>query len=117
MNKNDEHTLATIFASHLVSLRKNQNLTQADLATKLECSRSMIAYIESSATNPTLETVQKVAVFFGVPPESLISEKTSSITKPGPDSRLLQQVNRLKNLSSAKQKLATELLEAFLQNA
>jgi len=117
MENKTEHNLATIFGNRLSQLRKNQNLTQAELAEKLGYSRSMIAYVESSAKNPTLETVQRVADFFGVSPEKLLCEESSKLIKPGPDSRLVQQVNRLKNLSVAKQKLAAELLEAFIQNA
>ena len=117
MNTKNENRLAVIFAKRLAGLRKNQNLTQAELAEKLDYSRSMIAYFESSAKNPTLETVHRVAVFFGIPPETLISQAPSKIVRPGPASRLEQQVNRLKNLSIAKQKLASELLETFIQNA
>ena len=117
MKIDNEHNLAAIFGSKLAQLRKNQNLTQAELAEKLGYSRSMIAYVESSAKNPTLDTVQRVADFFAVSPETLLSEEKSKAVKPGPDSRLQQQVNRLKNLSVGKQKLAAELLEAFLKNA
>lgn len=110
-------TSPSVFSGRLVELRKSRHLTQEQLAEQLGLSRATIAYYEANATNPRLETIHKIAGFFEVEPESLITDKLSEHSRPGPVPRLEQQVARLRRLSPAKQRLASELLETFLKNA
>ena len=50
----------------LTQLRKDNNLSQADLAKKLNISRSSIGMFESDARIPTTDTLIRYAQFFGV---------------------------------------------------
>jgi len=106
----------SVFAERLTELRKNRQLTQEQLSGQIGLSRATIAYYEASAKNPKLDTIYKIADFFGIQPEYLIIQPEDS-PRHGPIPRLEKQVTRLKRLSPAKQKLAVELLETFLQNA
>jgi transcriptional regulator with XRE-family HTH domain len=110
-------TSPSVFAERLVDLRKKRHLTQEQLAEEIGLSRATIAYYEASAKNPKLDTIYKVAEFFGVRPEYLIAIQDDEPGRPGPIPRLEQQIVRLRRLSPAKQRLATELLETFLQHA
>jgi transcriptional regulator with XRE-family HTH domain len=62
------------FSEKLKELRKEQNLTQEELASKLFLSRSVIAKYESEAAKPTRENIEKIALFFNVPVSDLMGE-------------------------------------------
>ena len=96
MSKKEKRAMASIFGKRLVELRQEHQLTQNELAEKVGLSRPMVSYFESRAKNPTLETVQKIADFFDVPPESLISENDKDTKKT--------TIVNLNNYLSKKQK-------------
>ena len=110
-------TSPSIFSKNIVELRKSRQLTQQQFADQIGLSLSTVAYYESAAKNPKLETVYKIANFFKVSPATLITDEEEYQLKPGPIPRLNQQLQRIKDLSPHKQKLVSELLETFLQNA
>jgi transcriptional regulator with XRE-family HTH domain len=105
----------SVFAKRLAELRKSRQLTQQELAQRLGLSLSTVAYYEATAKNPKLETVYKLAEFFGVRPASLIEEPNSG-KKPGPASRLDQLTERISHLSAYKQRMLIGLVEAFLNS-
>lgn len=104
----------SIFAETLIALRKSWQLTQVELAEKLGLSRATIAYFEASARNPKIDTIYKLADFFGVSPEIFVIKKEAKEIKPGPQSKLEQQMHRIKKLSPAKQRTISDMIEAFL---
>jgi len=105
----------SIFARRLVQLRKSRQLTQVELAAKIGVSKATIGYYEAAAKNPKLDTIQKVADFFDVPVQELVTEK-SETAKPGPDSKLQTLFERVERLSPAKQRAITNMLEAYLNS-
>ena len=62
------------FSESLKELRIKHNLTQAELASKLFLSRSVIAKYECDAAKPTKENIEKIALFFNVDIRYLIGE-------------------------------------------
>lgn len=54
------------FAGNLKYLRKEQGLTQTELASKLGVSRSTIGMYENGEREPDFETLGAIAEFFGV---------------------------------------------------
>ncbi|MFS0980798.1 helix-turn-helix domain-containing protein [Enterococcus casseliflavus] len=50
------------FADNLKKYRKNNKLSQKDLAEQLELSRSYMSELESQKRKPSLETVKKIAL-------------------------------------------------------
>lgn len=62
------------FSDSLKELRRKHNLTQAELASKLFLSRSVIAKYESGVTKPTKENIEKIALFFNVNIRDLIGD-------------------------------------------
>ena len=52
-------------AQELLSARINKNLTQTEVAKKAGISQVMVARLESGSSNPTLETISRVAKVLG----------------------------------------------------
>ena len=65
--------LSLNFATNLKLLRKMQGLTQQDLADALEIKRSAISTYESGFTEPRLTILHKMAQYFDVSMEQLIT--------------------------------------------
>ena len=65
-------------ASNLVYLRRKNNLTQQELAIKINYSDNAISRWERAEVTPTIETLEIVADFYGVTVANLIDERFSS---------------------------------------
>jgi transcriptional regulator with XRE-family HTH domain len=107
--------LAESFGRNLARLRKKHNLTQHELAQKVNLSRGMITYYETLARNPTLDTVYRIAKFFEVDPEELIKEDGYTPKEP-PQSKLEKCVEKFEKLSAHKKKNVMHLWEVVLDS-
>lgn len=67
------------FAEKLKFLRKQKNLTQVELAAKVDVSFAIIGQIESGARNPSKEVARKLAEFFNVALDTFIVESADII--------------------------------------
>ena len=63
--------------------RKNANITQADLATKLDIPFQSISQWERDVRKPKLATLQRIATALGVSVSSLMDETTSEAFNTG----------------------------------
>ena len=63
-----------IIADNLISLRKKNNLTQNELAEKLNYSDNTISRWEHAEITPSIETLAQIAEIFNVSLESLLKE-------------------------------------------
>lgn len=63
-------------AGELISARLKNKLTQEELAEKAGVNRTVIARLESGATNPTVATVNRVAGVLGKQIKLVSSEST-----------------------------------------
>lgn len=63
-----------IIASNIISLRKKHNMTQNELAEKLNYSDNAISRWERGDVTPSVETLQQISEIFSVPLESLFKE-------------------------------------------
>ena len=71
-----------IIADNLVSLRKKHNLTQNELAKKLDYSDNTISRWECGEISPNIETLQKISEIYKIPLASLFEENiTRTIDK------------------------------------
>ncbi len=64
--------------SILAELRKQNNMTQADLAEKMCVTDKAVSKWERDISCPNIETIQKLADFFNIPVNELLSAKSSS---------------------------------------
>jgi transcriptional regulator with XRE-family HTH domain len=106
-----ENTLGT----KLKSLRKKKSLTQNELSQKLDFSERYIAKIESGV-QPSMEAFKKLASFFEVPIEYLISEnKEMPLTAPIKNKELLEALIKVDQMNPEDQKIVLELINVFVQ--
>ena len=82
-----------VIAKNLIELRKKHNLTQNELAQKLNYSDNTISRWERGELTPSIETLQAISEFFDVPIENLIKENVVKQTE------LDQKAQKLKKLS------------------
>ena len=64
--------------SILTELRKQNNMTQADLAEKMCVTDKAVSKWERDISCPNIETIQKLADFFNIPVNELLSAKRKS---------------------------------------
>lgn len=81
-----------IIANNLISLRKKNNLTQNELAVKINYSDNAISRWEHAEVTPSIETLQHIADVFNVPLRSLIEDNAVVISDRNDH---LQMVNKL----------------------
>jgi len=106
------------FGKRLAELRKSRGLTQVELAERLEISSKMVDYYERRATNPSLEIITKAAALFSVTIAELLGEELAQPRhRPGPQSRLEAQIERVRRLPRRQQEHIIKTLSALLKQA
>jgi transcriptional regulator with XRE-family HTH domain len=107
------------FGKRLAAARRAKGLSQEALAKLLGTTRVNIGYYERKASNPTLEFIQRCADVLNVPLADLIGAEPckNGHHKPGPPSRLQQQLEQISRLPRSKQRFVSELLDTVLQKA
>lgn len=106
------------FGKRLAAARRTKGLSQEALADLLGTTRVNIGYYERKATNPTLDFIQRCADALDVPLADLIgAEPPKNGHKPGPPSKLQQQIEEIRRLPRSKQRFVSELLDTVLQKA
>jgi transcriptional regulator with XRE-family HTH domain len=113
MPKIKEHR-PSVFARRLRELRKARQLTQQELADALDLNPSTIGYYEAIAKNPRLATLERIAEFFDVSPDYLLSDKEEP-KKRGPESRVDRIASELRSMSTNKQREACSMVEAVIR--
>jgi len=104
------------FGKKLAAIRQGKGLSQEALAKRLNTTRANIAYYERNATNPTLEFIQRCAGVLGISVADLIaSGGIKPNGKPGPVSRLQEQIQQVQNLPHSKQRFVSDFLDTFLK--
>jgi transcriptional regulator with XRE-family HTH domain len=109
----------TVLSKKLKKLRKEKKITQNKLSEKLGFSPRYMSKIEAGMTQPSMETFKKLADFFQVPVEFLVSEteETNNLaTAPIRNKELLKAFIEVDQLSQEDQKLALGLLNALVMN-
>lgn len=69
--------MKNFFSSNLVSCRKSLSLTQEKAALSLGLKRNTYANYESEHTQPDIDTILKIASFFGISVDKLLNEDLS----------------------------------------
>ena len=65
------------FGQNLKRIRKRMNMTQEELATKMEISQSYLSDIENGRKNLSIKTVKKLADSLGLSVNDLFNDKTT----------------------------------------
>ncbi|MFA0813340.1 helix-turn-helix domain-containing protein [Microbulbifer epialgicus] len=100
----------------IATLRKHQNLTQAQLAEFLEISQQHMASFEKGIRKLPASMLPRLAQLFGVSVDELVGLKDTA-AKRGPVPKLQRQIEQVALLPRAKQKFVSEILETVIQQA
>ncbi|WP_080747799.1 helix-turn-helix domain-containing protein [Burkholderia cepacia] len=83
-------------------------------AERLGIAQQTLAHYEGGRVRLTIDMLLDLADELGTSVTELIGEPAHLLAKPGPASRLQQQVDAISQLPRSKQKLASDLLDTVL---
>lgn len=112
----DDRTFFIQLGTRINRLRKEQGITQVQLAEQLGVSQQTITAYESGNRRVPISHLPRLANLLGTSIESLIGQPAAA-TKRGPTPKLLQQLERLHALPKAKQRMVSEVLDSLLAQA
>jgi len=97
-------------------LRKEQGITQVQLAESLGVSQQTITAYEVGRRRIQVSTLPVIALALGVTVEALVAEAPTP-AKRGPAPKLQQQLERLQALPKTKQRMISEVLDSLIAQA
>lgn len=96
----------------IIQLRKQQNLSQDELAKKAGVSRTIIGNYERNTNTPSIEVLLKLAKVFNVSVDYLIGEgDLAALNKD-----LLKRIEEIEKLDQETKKHLFFLIDAVIQN-
>lgn len=104
----------------IASLRKEQGMTQRDLAERLHIHHSMVTRWEKGQTTPRDESLEKIALALGVTLEALLTaERKQPLRLPNPvnDPELHHLLSQLNHLDGRDLDALKVFLDAMLTKA
>ena len=114
--KNEDYTEMFVeLGIKIASIRKEHNLSQAELAGKIGVSQQLVAAYEKATRHLPLIALFRISKVLHVEVEELLGLKKRG--KPGPPSKVQRLANRIKKLPSEKQKKVIEHLEFVIDGA
>lgn len=119
VNSHDEQFFKAM-GSRISQARKGQGLTQQQVADALDIPQQTYAHYEVGDVRVPASMLPLLSQILGLSPEELLGHHTShkkAKPKPGPASKLDQQIERIRQLPRTKQHFITEMLEIALAQA
>ena len=101
----------------MASARKARGLTQQQLADRLGIVQQSYAQYETGRARIQAAMLPKLAQYLGLTLDELMGVGTGSRAKPGPSSKFELQIERLRQLPKAKQRLLMAMLDAAIMQA
>lgn len=100
----------------ITRLRKEQGLTQAQLAELLDISQQLVAFYERGQRRVPVDVLPDLARILGAQVEELLGLKSEN-GKRGPTPKLQQQLERISRLPKARQRFVMDMLDTVLNQA
>jgi transcriptional regulator with XRE-family HTH domain len=105
----------TDLGKRILELRKKNNFSQTELASKVGVSYAQIGRYETKSTQPPAEVIRKIADILGTTVDYLINgdsdEKARSTLN---DAELLQQFKAVEQMDDDDKKTIKSLIDAFI---
>ncbi len=98
----------------ITKLRKDQNMTQGQLAEYLHISQQHMASFEKGIRKVPASMLPMLAQLFGTSVDELVGLRNPA-AKRGPMPKLQRQIEQVALLPKAKQKFVSEMLETVIQ--
>jgi len=103
-------------AERIQQLRKDNNLTQAKLAEKIELSVPQLVRYETKGVQPPADVLSKMAKVFGVSIDYLVNgtiqNKAEEVID---DNLLLKQFKAVEQMKKEDKTVISKLIDAFIQ--
>lgn len=112
----DERAFFAQLGARIAELRKTHNITQIQMAELLGVSQQTINSYEVGRRRIPVSALPLLAQALSISVDELLECKSGSPAKKrGPTSNLQQRLELLSQLPRSKQRLATEMLDAIIQ--
>lgn len=112
----DEQQLIKALGSRIAALRKEQGVTQVQLAEQLGIAQQTLAHYEVGRLRMPVSLLPEFARRFGVSVDELLGLRNGT-GKRGPTPMLQKQIERLNRLPKAQQQVVMRMLEGVLAQA
>ena len=112
----EERAFFAQLGERIAKLRKDQGITQVQLAERLGVSQQTITAYEVGRRRIQVSALPVIAHALGVGVEELVSANAKP-AKRGPTPKLLQQLERVHALPKAKQRMVSDVLDSLLAQA
>lgn len=110
----DDKVFFKKLGKRVAELRKEQGITQVQLAETLEISQQLIAAYEAGTRKIPASMLPTLARLFAVPLDQLVGMEELP-AKRGPASTLQRQIEQIGLMPRAKQKFIIEMLDALIK--
>ena len=95
-----------------MQLRKRDNLSQSELASKIEASRTIVGNYERNANTPSIDMLVKIAKVFNVSVDYLIGEGQMASF----DKEVLKRIEDIEHLDTDTRDKLFFLIDNIIQN-
>ncbi|MFC5491377.1 helix-turn-helix transcriptional regulator [Dokdonella soli] len=103
--------------SRIAQLRKEQGITQVQLAEVLDVSQQTITAYEVGRRRIQVSSLPLIAKTLGVAVEDLVGPDPKPAAKRGPAPKLQQQMDRIAKLPKTQQRFVMQVLDSMLAQA
>jgi transcriptional regulator with XRE-family HTH domain len=101
--------------AHVAELRKQQDITQVEMAKALGVSQQTINSYEVGRRRIPVSALATLARTLGVSLEELLGEESAAAAKKrGPAPKLQQQMERIRHLPRAQQRFVMQVIDTVL---
>jgi transcriptional regulator with XRE-family HTH domain len=101
----------------IAALRKEQHLTQQQLADALGIAQQTLAHYEGGRIRAPASMLPQLAHTFGVGIDELVGHPSKNGGKRGPAPKLQRQLERVSQLPKPQQRFVEQMLETVLAQA
>ena len=116
MMTEDDKVFFQALGQRIAKQRKDQGMTQGQLAEYLNISQQHMASFEKGIRKPPASMFPALAQLFGISVDVLMGLEDTA-AKRGPMPKLQRQIEQVALLPRAKQKFVSEMLDTVIQQA
>ncbi|PNS09856.1 helix-turn-helix domain-containing protein [Solilutibacter silvestris] len=113
----DERDFFIALGGRIARIRKEQDITQAELAEMLGISQQTMNSYETGRRRIPVSLLPDVAKRLGVAVEALLADDGKAGNKRGPTPKLQQQMDRITQLPRTKQQFVMQVIDSVLAQA
>ena len=113
----DERAFFIALGGRIARIRKEQDITRAQLAELIGITQQTINSYETGRRRVPVSLLPAIAKRLGMAVEALLGDDSKAVAKRGPVPTLQQQMDRITQLPRARQQFVMEVIESVLAQA